>query len=86
MGRCRLLVMFMIAYYIMLYACMLSHFSQIQLCGILWTIALQVPLSMGFSRQEYWSGLACPPPGGLPDPGTKPESPASPALQVILHN
>ena len=40
------------------------------------TVAHQAPLSMGFSRQEYWSGLPCPPPGDLPDPGIKPESPA----------
>ena len=39
------------------------------------------PRSFGFSGQEYWSGLACPPPGDLPDPGTEPISPASPALQ-----
>ena len=38
--------------------------------------AYQAPLSMGFSRQEYWSGLPCPPPGGLSDPGIKPKSPA----------
>ena len=37
---------------------------------------------MGFSRQEYWSGLPCPPPGDLPDPGVKPASPEVPALQV----
>ena len=43
------------------------------------TIALQVPLSMGFSRQEYWNGLPCPPPKDLPDPGTKQ---ASPTLQT----
>ena len=41
-----------------------------------------VPLSMGFSRQEYWSGLPCPPPGDLPNSGIKPTSPASPALQA----
>ena len=44
------------------------------------TVAGQAPLSMEFSRQEYWSGLLCPPPGDLPDPGIKPMSPASPAL------
>ena len=43
------------------------------------TAAHQAPLSMGFSRQEYWSGLSFPPPRDLPDPGIKP---ASPALQV----
>ena len=41
-----------------------------------WTIALQAPLSIGFSRQEYWRGLPFPPPGNLPNPGIKPESPA----------
>ena len=41
-----------------------------------WTVARQVPLSMGFSRQEYWSGLPFPPPGDLTDPGIKPGSPA----------
>ena len=42
---------------------------------ISWTLARQAPLSMGFSRQEYWSGLPFPPPGDLPDPGIKPASP-----------
>ena len=41
-----------------------------------WTVAYQVPLSMGFSRQEYWSGLPFPSPGDRPDPGIKPRSPA----------
>ena len=41
-----------------------------------WTVAHQVPLSMGFSRQEYWSGVPFPPPGDLPDPETEPASPA----------
>ena len=44
-----------------------------------WTVACQAPLSMGFSRQEYWSGLPCPPPGDLPDPGIEPSSLMSPA-------
>ena len=48
-------------------------------CATLWTVAHQVPLSMGFSRQEHWSGLPCPPPGDLPSPGTEP---AAPALQA----
>ena len=43
---------------------------------------LQVPLSMGFSRQAYWSGLPCPPPGDLPDTGIKPVSPVTPVLQA----
>ena len=42
----------------------------------LWTLAHQAPLSMNFSRQEYWNGLPFPTPGGLPDPGINPESPA----------
>jgi len=41
-----------------------------------WTVALQAPLSMGFPRQEYWSGLPFPPPEDLPDPGIGPASPA----------
>ena len=44
--------------------------------AIPWTVALQAPLSMGFSRQEYWSGLSFPSPADLPDPGIKPRSPA----------
>ena len=46
----------------------------------LWTVAHQSPLSMGFSKQEYWSGLPCPPPGDLPDPGIEPTSLMSFAL------
>ena len=53
--------------------------SCLTLCN-LWTIACQAPLSMGFSRQEYWSGLPCPPPGDLPDSGMKTASLMSPAL------
>ena len=58
---------------------MLSH---IQLCVTLQTIALQAPLSMEFSRQEYWSGLQFYSPGDLPDPGMEPMSPVSPTLVV----
>ena len=47
-------------------------------------IAHQAPLSMGFFRQEYWSGLSVPPPGVLPNPGIEPESPVSPALKGIF--
>ena len=43
---------------------------------------LQASLSLEFSRQEYWSGLLCLPPGDLPDPGTEPKSPSFPALQA----
>ena len=45
-----------------------KSFQSCRLFAILWTIAHQPPLSMGFSRQEYWSGLPCPPPGDLSDP------------------
>ena len=56
----------------------LSHFSHVQLFATLWTIACQAPLCMGFSRQEYWSGLPCPPLGDLLGPGIEPMSPAAP--------
>src|SRR5574337_843263 len=52
---------------------MLSHFSHVRLFATLWTVALQALLSMGFSRQDYWSGLAFHSPGDLPDPGVEPE-------------
>ena len=60
--------------------CVLSHLSHVWLCVILWTIACQALLPMAFSRQEYWNGLPCPPPGDLPNPGIKPMSLTSPAL------
>ena len=71
----------MILCYCTLYSvCMLSHFSHVQLFVTLWTVACQVPLSMRFSRQEYWSGLPFPPPGNLPNPGIEPTSPMFPTL------
>ena len=60
--------------------CMLSRFSHVQLFATLWTVARQVSLSMGFSRQEYWSGLPFPSPGALPNPGIEPASFVSPVL------
>ena len=60
-------------------ACMLSHFSCVLLFVTPWTVSLQAPLSMGFSRQKYWSGLPCLPPGDLPDPGS------NPLLLCLLH-
>ena len=60
-------------------ACLLSHFSLVQF-ETLWTVAHQAPLSMGFSRQEDWSGLPCLLPGDLPNPGIKPTSLMSPGL------
>ena len=59
----------------------LSCFSCVRLFATLWTVACQAPLSEGFSRQEYWGGLPCPPPGDLSDPGIKPASSVTPALQ-----
>ena len=53
---------------------MLTFFSRVWLFATLWTVAHQAPLSMSFSRQEYWSRLPCPSPGDLPDPGIKPAS------------
>ena len=53
--------------------CVLSRFSCVQLWAALWTEAFQAPLSMGFSRQEYWSGLPRAPPGDLPDPEMEPD-------------
>ena len=61
-------------------ACMLSRFSHVQLFATFWTVTCQAPLSMGFSRQEYWSGLPRPLPGDLPDAGIEPMSLMSPAL------
>ena len=54
----------------------------------LWTVALQYPLNMGSPRQEYWSGLPCPPPGDLPNPGIEPTSLLSPILgrRVLYHS
>ena len=63
-----------LAGYIQVSVCVLSHFNFVQLFMTLWIAAHQDPLSMGFSKQEYWSGLPFPSPGDLPDPGIEPES------------
>ena len=73
-----------------LFACMLSHFSCVWLFATLWTVAHQAPLSVGFSRQEHWSGLPFLSPEDLPDPGIKPRSPALqasylPAILILIH-
>ena len=60
--------------------CILSYFSHIQLFVTLWTVAYQASLPMGFSRQEYWSGLPSSPPGDLPHPGSTSKSLTAPAL------
>ena len=64
------------------YECMFNPFIGVQLFANLWTVAQRAPLSMGFSREEYWSRLPCPPPGDRPDPGIKPTSPVSPVMQA----
>ena len=63
-----------------MHVCVLSHFSHVKHFSTLWIVVSQAPLSMRFSRQEYWSRLPCPPPGDLPDPGIKPASLESSAL------
>ena len=60
-------------------ACVRLVFSYVRFCETQWTIARQAPLSMGFSRQEYWSGLPSPPPGKFPDQGS------NPSLLCLLH-
>ena len=62
---------------------MVSCLSRVRLYATPGTVARQAPLSVGFSRQEYWSGLPCPPLGDLPDPGIKPALLRSPALQAV---
>ena len=61
-------------------ACMLSRSSHVQLFATLWPVACQAPMSMEFSKQEYWSELPCLSPGDLPDPGIESASLTFPAL------
>ena len=63
-------------------ACVCELLSHVRLFVTPWTVAHQAPLSMESSRQEYWSGLPCPPPGDLPDPGIELMSSVFPALQA----
>ena len=56
-------------------ACMLSYFSRVQLFVTPWTVVCQAPVSMGFSKLEYWSGLPCSAPGNPPNPGSTPGLP-----------
>ena len=79
------------------YSCLISSFALVKfewvlllslqscptICN-LWIVAHQAPLSMGFSRQEYWSGLPCPSPWDLPNPEIEPLSPASPAFRPFI--
>ena len=67
--------------YINIYVCAQS-LHCVQLFATPWTTVCQVPLSMGFSREEYWSGLPFPPPRDLPNPGTEPISPGPPVLPL----
>ena len=64
-----------------LHGCALSR-SHVPIFATPWILLHQAPLSMELSRQEYWSGLLCSAPGGLPAPGIKPPSPGAPALQA----
>ena len=70
-----------------MHACMQAccRFSRVRLFG-LYGPTCRAPQSVGFFRQEYWSGLPCPPPGDLPYPGIEPRSPESSALQAILYH
>ena len=65
-----------------MHACMLSRFSHVRHCVILWTVALQASLSMDSPGKNAGTGCHAPPPRDLPKPGSKPVTPASPALQV----
>ena len=67
-----------------IYVCVLSHLV-VSDSPTPWTVAHQAPLSRGFSRQEYWSGLPCPHPGDLPNPGINPRSSALLLLLLLSH-
>ena len=75
-GKCGKLWLQNIKFYLTLVKVKVKSLSRVRLFATLWTLAHQAPLSMRFSRQEYWSGLPFPSPGNLPDPGIKPRSPA----------
>ena len=63
----------------------LSHFSPVWLFATPWSVARRTPLSLGFFKQEYWSGLPCPSPGDLPNPEIESGSPAASALKADLY-
>ena len=67
----------LLCWYSQVHTQLLSHVWHV---AVPWTVACQAPLSLGFARQEYWSGLPFPPPGDLPDPGIEPAFPVSPTL------
>ena len=69
----------------LIYACMAVHLlSLARLFGTSWTVAQQAPLSLGFSKQECWSGLPCLPPGDLPDPEIESRPPALQVASLLL--
>ena len=73
--------------FIRVYAkCKCYSFSCLQRFATTWTVPSRAPLSIGFSRQEYWSGLPCSPPGNLPNPGIKPRSPAFQVNSLLLRH
>ena len=73
--------LFHVLLYVIYMQCVLIH---VVLFVTPWTVAHQAPLSIGFTQQEYWSGLPCPSPGRLPNPGIKPGSPALQADSLLL--
>jgi len=73
-------------FYVCVCVCVLSHVSHVWPFATLWTVAHEALLSMGFSRQEYWSGVPFPPPGDLPNPGIKPVSYVSCIGRWVLYN
>ena len=64
--------------------CVLNPFGHVRLFAALWTVACQSPMSMGFSRQDYWTELPCPPPGDLPNPGIEHTSSPLQADSLLL--
>ena len=66
--------------------CTLSCFSRVRLCVTLWTVAHHAALSVGFSRQDYWTGLPCLPPGDLADQGIEPRSHVSCIGRQVLYH
>ena len=66
--------------------CVCAHVRSSNFFATLWTVARQAPLSMGFPREEYWSGLPFPSPGDLPIPGIKPTSSALQAASLLLNH
>ena len=76
---------YLVALFLLLKNSKVKSLSHVQLFGTPWTVAYKAPLSMGFSRQEYWRELPFPSPGDLPDPGIKPGSPTLQTLYRLSH-